>query len=121
MLGKLVVRSADSIRCVCRKNLLELRRICKNYPGKLIEIIPTPAGFYNPEKNDAGAAKIRKNLLNDKGGLLILFVGRLVLIKKVDELIKVFCEVRKKYSHVYLAIVGDGPESERLKRSAVNC
>ena len=121
IVGRIVIRYADSVRCVCRKNLLELKRLCRNDHEKLMEIIPVPTEFYDTSKHSAGSAEIRKRLLKDINGLLLLFVGRLVSVKKVDELISAFCEVRKSYRNASLAIVGDGPEFSRLDKLAIGC
>ena len=112
--GKHVVQAADSIRCVNYKNLEDLRRICNNDNDKLIEIIPVPTALYEHEKHHKKAQDIRQRVLQGKDGLIILFVGRLVPVKKVDELIKVFAELRSKYKHIYLDIVGDGFERKNL-------
>lgn len=44
----------------------------------------------------------------------ITFVGRLSYVKGVDILIKAFKEVGEKNNNIYLTIVGDGEEKERL-------
>jgi len=118
LIGKAAIREADSIRCVNKKNFSDIRKLCKNDPEKLIEIIPVPTEFYENDKYDAGAAEVRKALLNGRDGLLMLFVGRLVSLKRVDELINAFCDIRKDHKRAHLAIVGDGPDAGRLNKLA---
>lgn len=55
----------------------------------------------SPQKN--GHAKV------------VLFVGRLVARKGVDDLIRAFHEVLEKVPDAFLEIVGDGPELDSLK------
>jgi len=45
---------------------------------------------------------------------LFLYVGRLVKMKRVDLCIKAFQDVIKRYKNAKLAIVGNGPDEERL-------
>ena len=46
----------------------------------------------------------------------VLFVGRLVRRKGVDDLLHAFAEVRSRIADAKLVIVGDGPERENLER-----
>ena len=55
-----------------------------------------------------------KDYKNGKDGNYILYSGRIVKHKKVDELIKVFSEI--KLNSIELHIVGEGPEKKRLKK-----
>ena len=118
MIGKITDRGADSIRCVNQKNLLDLRQVCENNPDKLIENIPVPTEFYSFEKHGIMAREIRRKLLKNSDDVIILFVGRLVTIKKIDELIRLFAQIGKKYQNIHLVIVGDGPDKRRLTRLA---
>ena len=114
ILGKMALAVADSIRCVNKKHSIELRKLCNNDRGKLIEIIPVPTEFYNYEKHSQKAKEIRREILKSTDGIIILFVGRLVPSKKVDELIKIFAEIRNIYLDTHLVIVGDGLERKKL-------
>lgn len=49
-------------------------------------------------------------------GSSVLFVGRLVGRKGVDDLLHAFAEVRSRVAEAKLVIVGDGPEREKLER-----
>jgi glycosyltransferase involved in cell wall biosynthesis len=49
----------------------------------------------------------------------VLFVGRLVRRKGVDDLLHAFAEVRSFVAEAKLVIVGDGPERENLERVVV--
>jgi phosphatidylinositol alpha-1,6-mannosyltransferase len=50
------------------------------------------------------------------GDSSILFVGRLVGRKGVDDLLNAFAEVKSRVTEAKLVIVGDGPERENLER-----
>jgi len=50
-----------------------------------------------------------------RGRKVILFVGRLVALKRVDLLLDAFSRIRRD---AVLFVVGDGPEAERLKKQA---
>ena len=45
---------------------------------------------------------------------VLLFVGRLVQRKGVDDLLRAFAEVRSRFPEARLSIVGDGPEKGKL-------
>jgi glycosyltransferase involved in cell wall biosynthesis len=49
---------------------------------------------------------------------LLLYVGRLVEVKRVDVLIEALRQLSTKRSDIGLVIVGDGPERERLEKLA---
>ncbi len=53
-----------------------------------------------------------------EGGRTVLFVGRLVKRKGVDDLLTAFTTVSKKFPDSKLEIVGDGPELENLEKLA---
>jgi glycosyltransferase involved in cell wall biosynthesis len=56
----------------------------------------------------------------DKNKKIILHIGRLVAWKKVDKLILAYSIILKNHPGSELWIVGDGPESENLKKLAVD-
>ena len=50
--------------------------------------------------------------------ILLVFVGRLVPIKRLDLLLGAFARARKSEPRLRLAVVGDGEERQRLERQA---
>lgn len=52
------------------------------------------------------------------GKQILLFVGRLAKVKRVDRLIRAFAIVSKEFPSASLVLVGDGPEREHLERQA---
>ncbi len=59
-------------------------------------------------------AKDEKCQIKMTGNNNVLYVGRLVEIKKVDLLIQEFKKVKDKISDAHLYIVGDGPKKDKL-------
>ena len=51
-------------------------------------------------------------------GLDLLYIGRLLKSKRVDQILKVHARVREQIPNARLAIVGEGPERERLEALA---
>ena len=118
MAGSRILRDAYSVRCVNKKNYFEILKICGNDSGKMIEIMPVPTALYDSDKHGIRAKEIRKEIVKNDNDVIILFVGRLAAVKKVDELIRVYAEIRKTHKNTHLVIVGDGHERERLHRLA---
>jgi glycosyltransferase involved in cell wall biosynthesis len=52
------------------------------------------------------AQKIKEELAIDDKNFVFLFIGRLVKDKGIDELVKAFALLRKKYDHIKLLLVG---------------
>ena len=56
--------------------------------------------------------------------LKVLWVGRMVYLKRVDTIIRAVCEVEKRgrggQRKIHLTLVGDGPEKPRLQRLAAH-
>ncbi len=73
-----------------------------------VEIIP----FGNPHTDSKMYPYSQKN------SKVILFVGRLIEVKGLDDLIKAFKIVREKYKDAELRIVGDGPLRKHLETLA---
>jgi phosphatidylinositol alpha 1,6-mannosyltransferase len=118
-IGRRVARAADAIRCVRGRNrdqLLQIRAGLRDIP---LEIIPVPTDPYNPARDGEQARALRRRLLADpERDLLMLYVGRLAPVKRVDDLLRVFADLRERHPHLHLAIAGDGPERERIERLA---
>ena len=116
--GKMALRTADSLRCVSLKNYYELRRLSKGNGSKIIEVIPVPTEFYCSKQHDVQASAIRRQVTKKSDDIIILFVGRPIHGKRVNELIEAFGKIVDNYKNVYLLIVGDGPEYNSLTRLA---
>lgn len=63
----------------------------------------------------AGKEKLKLEL-EVKEKFHFIFIGRLVKEKEVDTLIKAFSRLEKEIPDCRLSIIGDGPESEKLKQ-----
>jgi glycosyltransferase involved in cell wall biosynthesis len=61
--------------------------------------------------------ELRKQLRLPEG-LLVIYVGRLELEKRVDELIRVWMEIQSQYPNAYLLILGTGSREDSLKKMA---
>lgn len=63
--------------------------------------------------------EIGREVIKKKWGLqyskIIIFIGRLIKEKRVDCLLQVFSEVKKKFKDCCLIVIGDGPEKSYLK------
>jgi len=57
---------------------------------------------------------------NDAHSLTLLHVGRLGYEKRVDIVLQAFARLKGNYPQIYLLIVGDGPEAEKLKKLATS-
>lgn len=117
-IGKWVVRRARSIRCVNGKCLAQIRDICGGAPRQTLEVIPVPTMFYDPERHDAPAARLRDEITGGRPATVILFVGRLAPVKNTGELIAAFGELRERCPDALLVLVGDGPERPALEAQA---
>lgn len=107
-----VVRYADGIRVVSR--IIEAKLLRHGIPQEHIAVIPTPvdsAWFtsYDPR----GIAMLRERY---SGKRMMLSVGRLVEVKNIPFLLRIFRDVRKKIPEALLLIAGDGPEEAMLRK-----
>ena len=59
---------------------------------------------------------IRQKLSIPENGLVLLYVGRLIELKGVQDLIKAYSEIKQQNQNVYLLIVGFGTYEEELKK-----
>ena len=87
------------------------------YPKELVEVIPNAIVPYEGKHLDRLA--LRKELQLPEESKLIGYVGRLAHQKRVDDLLWAFKVLRSLRKDVHFLIVGDGPLSENLKRSAI--
>ncbi|MBN2486809.1 MAG: glycosyltransferase [Bacteroidales bacterium] len=68
----------------------------------------------NQEKIVAAALDVRKKLELDNY-ITFLYVGGLILEKRVDLLVDAFARLRQKYKNIKLLIIGDGPLRPQLE------
>lgn len=114
--GRQLLHHTNSIRCVNQKNFTQINEMFGQQPKPLMRIIPVPAQFYRPEYDELRAQSLRTKLLEgDEQGQLILFVGRLVPVKRVDVLLRIFARLRERYPQARLVIAGDGSEMAMLR------
>ncbi len=69
------------------------------------------------EKIKFQADSLRKSILSSDG-TIFLYVGAMLLEKRIDLLIESFSSVRGKYENAYLWIIGDGPDLNHFKEIA---
>ncbi len=102
----------DTVIFLSKPEVEAFKRKMGFLPKKYV-IIPTGVDF--KKVNSGNGAKVRKefHLGKDK---VILFVGRLIAVKRLPALIKGFQEAKLK--GYKLVIVGDGPERDALKKLA---
>ena len=72
---------------------------------------------FSPVSNSAHQSKIR-NELGLPEGQLVIYSGRLEPEKNVDQLVKVWRRIRKKYGNANLVVLGTGSEELRLRELA---
>jgi glycosyltransferase involved in cell wall biosynthesis len=65
--------------------------------------------------SDDQKMNLRARLSLPLNAILVVYAGRLVPEKRIDTLLKVWGDIRSKYSNAYLLILGDGSEEPRLR------
>ena len=112
VLGKWLVRHADSVRVVSERERAKMVGL-----GVAPERVSNLGWITNftPFKNVDGS-DLRSELLGPDGKVLLLFVGRLVLQKDIPTLIRAMASVASTRPDVRLAIAGDGPERAMAER-----
>lgn len=86
-----------------------------------VHIIPTGIEierFYKENLSKEKTEKLRNELKIKKDDFIILYVGRLAEEKSVQFLLEGQKELSKKTKNCKLIIVGDGPDSDKLKKMA---
>lgn len=119
ILGKLIVKKADSVRAV--SNLIKETLIHKiNVPEHRIEIFPVFIDF------NEFAAVSESNVKEGKYGAfsdIVLYVGALAKRKNLEVLLKAAKKVIQIHPKTLFLIIGDGPEKalliEMATRSAI--
>lgn len=86
------------------------------YKGE-IGILRNGTDLVYPEKDmSAEVAEIRNKFELDKSEHVFLFVGRIVVVKKIQNLLHVAAELKKRGMSFKLLIVGDGDYLKALKK-----
>ena len=112
LIGKFVIKKADTIRVVSQGILDKLVKI--GIDKKKIYKISTPVDLEKFSKfNKEKVLEIKNKYENKK---IILFVGRLVKSKNLLLLIDSFKQVLKEYQNTVLLIIGDGEQKEILNK-----
>ena len=89
---------------------------------KNVHIIPTGIEverFYKEKYDKRDIELLKKTLGFSKDDFIILFVGRIAEEKNIKVLIEAQSNLIKKYKNCKLLIVGDGPDSEKLKKQSI--
>ena len=76
-----------------------------------------PMGAAEPKIDREAVERIR-GLYRQKNGPLLVFVGRLVYEKGVDDLIEAVARLRDELPHLTALIIGDGPDRTELEARA---
>ncbi len=87
-------------------------------PPDRIAVVPLGLDLERFADQDRLAARNRLHVAADE--LVLLAVGRLVPIKRLDRLIKTFSRVAHEIPAARLYLVGDGPERDQLLRAATS-
>ena len=103
-----------AVKIIARSNDLKQEAIKLGAKEQKISIIP--AGV-DTNKFKPMVKQVLRSKLGLPDGFLMLFVGSLFRIKRVDRLINAYANLNKDFD-CHLVIVGDGPEKENLKELA---
>lgn len=109
-LAKYLIKNTNSIQVDGQKAFQSLKA---KFPCLKIFYKPMVPQDIKKFKTADGTA-IKKELLKDKEGKILLFVGRLTKQKNIPFLLTCFQKIIKDFSNVRLVIIGEG-EKERLK------
>jgi glycosyltransferase involved in cell wall biosynthesis len=77
-----------------------------------------PPGVALPAEVDRAEARIALGLSSD--GPVVLFVGRLTAVKRLDRLLEAFAEVRDRVGDAVLVVAGDGDLAEEVRSAATS-
>ncbi len=85
-----------------------------------IEVVPNPIDteLFRPATERESVLEMKKKLGISGSGKAIVYMGRVSYEKSIEKAIEAFALVAKKMPEIKLIIVGDGPESEKLKALA---
>jgi len=87
----------------------QARELSEKYPG--LRAFPAPNALYRREKMYFTADRERN---------VVIYVGRLVLEKKVDALLNAFAQACRSSPKMRLVIIGEGPERSTLEHLATS-
>ena len=104
---KLIMAEKDVVLTPVARHLADTL-IQRGIAAERIALVPSPIDteaipFVAPSRRGTGALKM-------------LFVGRLVEKKGVDQLLRIFPDIIQRHPHAGLTIVGDGPMRQALAR-----
>lgn len=111
----LTLRRATALFAVSPFSLREIEaRLGRPHPR--LRLVPTgvDVDFFRPGDRD----QARDNLGVPRGAPFFVTVGRLVPVKRYDRALETLALVRRDDPRALLALVGDGPEAERLRQQA---
>jgi glycosyltransferase involved in cell wall biosynthesis len=109
LVGRDIIRHSDHILPVSHKAAEHLSRM--GVPSQKMTVIPQPVDthIFKPIEN-VSEARNALGLRDDD--VVLLFVGKLVYYKGVEELLRAFQMLAKLFPNAKLLIVGNGPLSE---------
>lgn len=113
LMERLLARGTHALVAVgdqVRRDLLDARI------GKPEQFTVIAPGVAAPAAVDRASARDTLGILDNQ--LLVLFVGRLTAIKRVDRLIESFVIVREQCPHAVLLIAGDGDQTDVMQVQA---
>lgn len=111
--SKSLIRKADTIRVVSSRMAEKLLKM--GIEEKRIYNVPTGCGIDVARFGTGNSAAIRKKFNIPDGSIVVLFVGRMVKQKSLDDLVAAASIVLKENKDVLFLLVGDGPERERIR------
>lgn len=97
----------DRIVCIAQHSYQMLLQLYKLPESKLVQI-PNGAEDKYIERSKADLLQLRKKYLFSEHENLVIFAGRLDLVKGIKELLKAFSSLQEEIPSVRLIIVGDG-------------
>ncbi len=112
MIERTLGHRTDAVLALSQRQRQELlmERIC--HPGQ-IRVVPLGVDLGRFGGEDRSVARRRLNL--DPGDPMVLSIGRLVPIKRLDRLIRAFAEALESVPAARLVVVGDGTERPSLE------
>jgi len=108
------LRQADQVSAVSQA--LRARVLAFGVPAERITVIPTGVDVRWFHPLDRAAARARLGW--PQTGKLVLFVGNLLPVKGVVDLLDAFAQLRARRGDVGLALVGEGPLRGEVERRA---
>lgn len=110
------LRNADLVRTETNRLKEFLEETYKIPPDKLVSIFVVPSPESIKSLISAKGERVRKSLLGNKYERIVLSVGRLVDAKDLPNFIRAASLVVKKSPKTLFAIIGEGPERQKLER-----